>query len=119
MDDLLADPGILVGTLSVETCEQGVKLLQGMNLQGFEMKNDAAYNLATQLFATQLNLAVGSEYCSASDQAVAEAQLLLLELNFDGMGSYLGPPRADNNVETANFLTEQLINYNNGTLCVP
>lgn len=119
MDDLLNDPGILIGTLQVETCEQGINLLNLKDLQGNEMTSDAAYTLVSQLLAAQLNLAVGSEYCLASDQAVAEAQQLLLELNFNGTGSYLGPPRSDVYVEAAKKYTEQLISYNNGTLCVP
>lgn len=117
MDDLLKDPGILMGKLYVETCDQGVNLLQARNLQGAEMKNDAAYTLAAQLLAAQLNLATGSEYCPASDQAVSEAQVLLLELNFDGTDGYLGPPLASSNIEKANVLAEQLARYNSGTLC--
>lgn len=119
MDDLLKDPGILIGTVQIETCEQGVNLLNTENLQGNEMSSDAAYILAAQLLAAQLSLAVGSEYCPASDQAVSEAQLLLVGLDFDGTGRYLGPPRADKNVETARRLTEQLVSYNSGALCVP
>lgn len=119
MDDLLADPGMLIGALQIETCEQGVNLLQTRNLQGVEMKNDTAYTLAAQLLAAQLNLAVGSEYCPASDQAVSQAQLLLLQLEFDGTGNYLGPPIASTNTESAKNLTEQLANYNHGLLCVP
>lgn len=118
MDDLLADPGILVGTLAVATCDQGVNLLNVKNLQGVEMKNDAAYMLAAQLLASQLNLAASSEYCPASDQAVSQAQLLLLNVNFDGTGGYLGPPLADERIENAKKLTEQLASYNNGTLCI-
>jgi len=117
MDDLLIDPGVLIGTLQIETCQQGVSLLQVKNLQGTEMKNDAAYALAAQLLAAQLNLATNSEYCPASDQAVSAAQLLLLALNFDGTKGYLGPPLANPDVSTAKTLAEQLVNYNNGTLC--
>lgn len=119
MDDLLIDPGILIGALQVETCEQGSNLLNSKNLQGLEMTNDAAYTLAAQLIAAQFNLVVGSEYCPASDQAVSQAQLLLLELNFDGTGGYLGPPKADEKVEAARKLTEQLASYNTGALCLP
>lgn len=119
MDDLLADPGILIGVLQVETCEQGVHLLQVMSSQGVEMKNDPAYALAAQLITAQLNLAVGSEYCPASDQAVSRAQLLLLELKFNGTGRYLGPPLVSANLENAIKLTEELTDYNSGSLCVP
>jgi hypothetical protein len=119
MDDLLVNPGILVGLLELQTCPQGLSLLQSRNLEGIEKKNDAAYPLAAQLLAAQLNLAVGSEYCPASDGAVSEAQVLLLKLNFNGMGSYLGPPILNEDVETARILEQQLADYNTGTLCVP
>lgn len=119
MDDLLTDPGVLIGTLQIETCQQGVNLLQARNLQDIDMKNDAAYILAAQLLAAQLNLATGSEYCLASAQAVSQAQLLLLELNFNGTNSYLGPPVASSKIEDAQKLTEQLVRYNTGHLCIP
>ncbi len=117
MEDLLSDPGILLGELQVETCQQGVNLLRSMNLQGTEMKNDAAYALASQLLAAQLNLAIGSEYCLASDQAVRAAQLLLLGLGFQGTGRYLTLLSASQNLETAQILTVQLASYNTGALC--
>lgn len=59
------------------------------------------FTLAAQLLAAQLNLATGSEYCPASDQAVSQAQLLLLKLNFDGTSGYLDPPLANENVTNA------------------
>lgn len=119
MDDLLADPGVLLGELQVETCEQGAILLQARNIQNIEMKKDPAYTLAAQLLAAQLNLAAGSEYCPASDQAVSKAQLLLLAVEFDGTGSYLGPPVLNEQVEAARDLEEQLARYNTGSLCLP
>lgn len=117
LDDLLEDPGILVGVLKVTSCEQGVNLLQARDLLGADRPDDNAYILASQLMAAQLNLAIGSEYCPASDEAVSAAQLLLLELEFDGQGSYLGPPLASPDLETAKLLAEQLASYNSGTLC--
>lgn len=119
MDDLLVDPGIMLGAVPVESCTYGVNLLQGNGRQGINRQGDAAYALATQLLTAQLNLASGSEYCAASDQAVQAAQLLLLGLKFDGTKGYLAPPSASLDRETAIMLTEQLANYNSGTLCVP
>jgi len=117
MDDLLANPGIMVGELAVETCDQGVNLLQARDMGRVEKKNDAAYALAAQLLTAQLNQAAGSEYCPASDQAISQAQLLLLELDFDGTGVYLGPPQANPDVDKAQALAEQLASYNSGQLC--
>jgi len=117
MDDLIADPGILIGTLHLETCQQGLNLLRSKNMQNIDMKNDVAYNLAAQLFGAQLNLATGSEYCPALDQVVYDAQILLLGLNFDGTGSYLTPPHAGQNLEKAEASLEQLTSYNTGELC--
>lgn len=119
MDNLLADPGILVGEVQVGTCQQGENLLQSRNSQGNEMAKDGAYLLAAQLLAAQLNLAAGAEYCPASDQTVSDAQSLLLLLGFDGTQGYLGPPLAVPEAETAKVLTEQLVSYNAGTLCMP
>lgn len=117
MDDLLADPGILVGAIAVESCPQGVNLLQGRDAQGVVRQSDPAYTLAAQLLAAQLNLATGSEYCPAVDQAVQAGQLLLISLDFNGSGSYLGPPAANPDVETAIALIDQLSKYNSGVLC--
>lgn len=119
LDDLLADPGILVGDLQVETCQQGVNLLQGQDLQGNDRQNDPAYTLAAELMTAQLNLAVGSEDCTAANQAVQATQLLLLSLSFNGTQGYLGPPVANQDRETALFLADQLAMYNSGELCVP
>ena len=119
MDDLLTSPGILMGELQVGTCQQGIDLLQAHNLTSVEMQSDAAYTLSAQLLTAQLNMAAGSEYCPASDQAVNQAQLLLIKVQFDGTGSYLGPPLLTEDVETARALEEQLARFNTGALCTP
>lgn len=117
LDDLLELPGILVGELQVETCDQGINLLQRSDLAGVDRSSDAAYHLAAELITAQVNLAIGSEYCPAVDQAVAAGQLLLISQGFDGSGSYLGPPVANQQVETVEILIEQLGEYNSGELC--
>jgi hypothetical protein len=48
---------------------------------------------------------------------VQAAQLLLVALGFDGSGGYLGPPVANQEVETASLLAGQLLSYNTGELC--
>ena len=117
LDDLLADPGILLGDLPVETCEQGIRLLQVQDLGGEDRSGDVAFELASRLLAAQLNLAAGAEYCPAVDQAVQAGQLLLLSLGFDGSGQPLGLDQASEDREIALFLVEQLGQYNAGSLC--
>lgn len=117
LDDLLADPGVVIGTMTVENCTQGVNLLQGRDTAGGDHGNDPAYRMAAQLLAAQLNLAAGAEFCPASDQAVQAGQLLLVAIGFSGSGGYLGPPAANQEVVTADMLTDQLSNYNSGALC--
>lgn len=113
MDDLLADPGLLLGERAVATCEDGVRLLQGASGPA----DDVASLLAAQLLAAQLNLAVGAEYCPAVEAAVTRAQLLLVGAGFDGAGTGLGPGADAEESELALSLTEQLAQYNAGALC--
>jgi hypothetical protein len=108
LDDLLADPGVLLGDLPVATCKQGVRLLQGQDLDGTPRPDDAAYTLAAHLLTAQANLAAGAAYCPAVDEAVRAGQLLLVSLNFDGAGAFLGPEADDEERELALFLIEQL-----------
>ena len=117
LDDLLADPGILLGELAVETCELGIRLLQGQDTAGVTHPDDLAYPLAAQLLTAQANLAVGAEYCPASDEAVQAGQVLLLSLGFDGSGERLAPDAEAHNREVAQFLIDKLREYNAGGLC--
>jgi hypothetical protein len=119
MDDLLADPGILVGPVAMETCDQGLSLLRAQDASGADMSGDAAYALAAQLMAAQLNVAAGAEFCPAVEQALQAGQLLLLSLEFDGSGDYLDPEAGGEDRELALFLTDQLRAYSAGSLCLP
>ena len=115
--NLLDDPGVWLGDLAIESCEQGLVFLAGQDASGEERPDDAAYQLAAGLVAAQLNLAVGAEYCPAVDQAVRSGQLLLVSLVFDGAGGYLAPGQSPDDREVALFLAEQLDQYNAGLLC--
>ena len=117
LDDLLQDPGILLGNLSVETCPQGISLLRVDDFQGEDRAGDAAYELAAQLLVAQINLAAGAEYCPAVDEAVQAGQLLLLSLHFNGSGDVQGLEQSSQNQDVALFLIQQLSAYNVGTLC--
>jgi hypothetical protein len=117
LDDLLQDPGILLGEVSVASCQEGLNLLSGRDLSGRSRKGEAAYELAAQLLVAQLNLAAGASSCPAIDQAVQGGQLLLLSAGWDGSGRYLEQEPASRELETALVLTGQLDQYNSGLLC--
>lgn len=117
MDDLLQDPGVLLGELELIRCEDGLRLLESRPVQGSASPDDAAYPLAAQLLAAQLNLAVAAEYCPAVDDAVRSAQLLLLGAGFNGSGQVLELEASTEERELARFLTVQLTEYNSGALC--
>ena len=122
LDDLLNDPGYTIGILQLDgsDCEDAVNLLDKREITGNNKKkaNDAAYNLASQLLAAQLNLSAGAETCQAVVDAVNAGQTLLASINFDGSGNYLRPK--DGQLYTdANNLATTLDEYNNGLLCSP
>lgn len=118
VDDLLADPGISLGSLPVETCPQALNLLQGLNLAGEKTPGDDAYLLVQQLLAAELNLNVGSEACVAVETALLEAQSLLERVQFDGFGAFLGFRSAfEDQRAQARQLIQDLTSYNQGALC--
>lgn len=51
--------------------------------------NDAAYSLAAQYVAYLLNQNAGAYYCAKADSAAGEAAYLLMDIGFNGQGSYL------------------------------
>ena len=122
LDDLLNDPGYTIGELELGEgdCEDAVNVLDKRELLGNNKKtaNDAAYNLAAQLLAAELNLSAGAETCLAVVDAVNEAQILLAAVGFDGTGKYLRP-KDGQDYQDALDLAATLDDYNNGTLCTP
>jgi hypothetical protein len=117
MDDLLTDPGILVGSLEVKTCDQAAAILQESMPEG-EVKNLLPfYHLATELLTTQLNLAVPAESCPAVEQAVQAGQLLLVSAGYQGSRSTLAPKDLMRDSQLAEILAEELERYNIGQLC--
>jgi hypothetical protein len=117
LDDLLAAPGVLLGEMSIDSCDLAVGLLQVRDRAGMDQSVDPAYSLAAQLLAAQLNLAAGAEYCPAVDEAVRAGQLLLISRGFDGTGSYFSVVESSQERRAAEFLVEQLGEYNAGNLC--
>ena len=113
LDDLLP---ITVGDLVIESCEDGVNILDKRALNGNNknMAKDAAYRLAAQQLAAKLNLAAGAESCGV-DTEVAAAQDLLESIDFLGTGNYLRP--RDALYQDATEFAATLDTYNNGGLC--
>ena len=117
VDDLLAAPGILLGELTIDSCQLAINLLQAQDSTGVDHSADTAYNLAAQLLAAQLNLAASAEYCPAVDEAVRAGQLLLIQQGFDASGGYFSVVENNQDRQAADFLVEQLVEYNAGSLC--
>ena len=117
------DPGFTIGILDLKAadlCEDAVNILDKREITGRNRKqaNDAAYNMAAQLLAAQINLSAGAETCSEIVAATHEGQLLLESIGFDGTGQYLRPK--DGQLYTdALTLATTLDEYNNGNLCSP
>ncbi len=124
LDELLNDPGFLIGDLLLdqsfgtqeELCQAAVDILDHRDIvSGRKMASDAAYNLARNLLAYRLNQAAGACQSNTADQAALDGQALLDSINFDGTGKYLRPRHAL--YSDANTLAGLLDEYNNGLLC--
>lgn len=116
MDDLLADPGIQIGDLRIETCEQGLALLEGHNTDGEEISGDV-YRLAGQLLAAELNLNAGAENCPIAEESFIGSHIFLESLNFNGRGAYEDQLTGDLN-DSVDIFLELLTRYNTGELCI-
>jgi hypothetical protein len=81
------------------------------------MKDDAAYDLAVQLLAAQLNLAAGAETRPAVEKDVQLAQLQLFGLDFTGRGVYLPPGSSPDDLAKVAGLITSLGSCNSGGLC--
>jgi hypothetical protein len=115
MDDLIDDPGLQLGDLRVETCEQGLALLHSQTEAG-EQTDDPIYELASALLAAELNLGVGSKSCPIVEEAVFGGHLVLLSANFSGSGKYAAII-TDEVANAIPHLVELLTTYNRNELC--
>jgi ABC-type sugar transport system substrate-binding protein len=78
--------------LVIDTCAEGVAILDTRDLESDKKRaNDAAYNLARNLLAAQLNVDAGAAHSADVDEAIAEANALLTAIGFDGTGEFLDP----------------------------
>jgi hypothetical protein len=123
LDDTLASfagGGILVGDIFVDTCEEAVSILNKSSLDGTKRASDAAYALAAQLLAAELNYQAGAIQCQDATDAIADGQALLDLIDFDATGSYLGPKVKGAKAiqrQEALALAATLDDYNNNLLC--
>jgi uncharacterized repeat protein (TIGR01451 family) len=89
LDDLLPQT---IGDLTITTCEDGVAILDSRDLNtNKKLANDACYTLARALLAAQLNVGAGAAHSGDVDDAIAEGNLLLADVDFDATGACLGP----------------------------
>ncbi len=140
LDDLLPQQ---LGPLSINSCEEGVLILDARDLYFTDkkgdpenMSSDAAYTLARALLAARLNQDAGA--CTADgfdflgtygfdgtfEQLLTAADDVLTDVSFSGTGSYLSPQdlKGKNNpnvplAEQALYLYEIIDDYNNEQTC--
>jgi hypothetical protein len=111
LDDLIPTT---IGELSIDTCEEGVLILDHRDLNDKKKASDGAYDLARNLLAAKLNTAAGA--CPMDGDWIAEGDALLIEIGFDGVGNPGLRPK-DDLYGDALFISKKLDAYNNGDLC--
>jgi hypothetical protein len=118
LDDLLADPGIMMGPDEVKTCQQAAAILGGKPSENTPENDLHFYRLAAALLTAQLNLAIPAESCPAVEQAVQAGQLLLVSVGYHpGNASAISSQDPAKDSQLADFLSGQLDQYNLGELC--
>jgi len=130
LDDLLPITWTnLAGTYnySITTCELGVKILNNQDINGVNHANDAAYNLARNLLAYDLNQGAGALQCDImKDVRKAAIELLARIKRTDGLGTgfnstgiYLlgNNKKVKTDFNEATRLASILDAYNNGATC--
>ena len=108
---------ITIGLLNVDECWEAVAILDKRDLSGNKKASDAAYNMAAQLLAAMLNQKAGAADACNIDQLIIDANALLVQLNFNGTGSYLGKGANATLIAKANNYATLLDKYNNN-VCV-
>jgi len=129
LDDLLPQT---IGIFTIDTCEKGVLILDSRSVDKEKnMSNDAAYTLARALLAARLNQDAGAcvpsynltwEYEGQTftfEQVLTAADQVLIDVDFDGTGGYLGPKDKDKKdlAAYALWLYSIIDDYNNSELC--
>ncbi|ULG68419.1 prealbumin-like fold domain-containing protein [Marinobacterium sediminicola] len=124
LDEFL--PIYLHPEMEVNLCAVGVDILDkrdyadpAMVGDGSKNASDAAYGLAAQLMAVQLNIAAEAAVCPELMDAKVAAEQLLVEIGFTGTGDYLSKPKGTDRLlaQEAKYLAGILDSYNNNLLC--
>jgi hypothetical protein len=115
LDDLLEDPGIKIGEYAIESCQDGVALLEGHRDDGSDTA-EPVYELARQLLTAELNLGAGTEWCPIAEEVVLGGHLVLSAIGFSGTEG-AGATPTDEIVAAMPELTALLMAYNTGELC--
>ncbi len=109
-----------IGSITTLTCQQAVSLLSKSSIDGTKRPGDPIYNMVAQLLGAKLNIAAGAGTCPTLDQALIDAQNLLVAISFDGTKSYTGKNPTGTatalQLSTATTLAGILGAYNQGDL---
>ncbi|MBT8440457.1 MAG: hypothetical protein KJO91_12065 [Gammaproteobacteria bacterium] len=124
LDDNLPAP---LGSMDIIDCPVAVDLLDKRDIKnpavvkdGKKMAGDAAYGLAAQLLAYELNQNANAGTCSDAVDAAASGHALLTDIGFDGTGGYLKgqSPSVRQDKADASMYAGLLDSYNNNELCI-
>jgi len=119
--DVLALGDMYIGDLLIDDCATAVSILDRRDVNsGKKRASDAAYKLAGNLLAAELNYGAGACTDPAVTDNMTQAHALLSSISFDGTGKYLEPKgKNGNNGDRAEALRLAgiLDDYNNGVYC--
>jgi hypothetical protein len=111
---------VSLGDMYIDDCDTAVSLLDKRDVNsGRKRAGDAAYALAAQLLAYELNQNAGAGTCTAASDAAASGHNLLMDIGFDGTGNYLkgNSPQVKEDAQDAHDYAGILDEYNNNVLC--
>lgn len=109
VDDLISDPGVVLGGHTVTNCDEAVAILDAS-------RTDALSSLARQLLTAMLNRLAGSESCGGADETIAVAGDILASQEYRGPEGDLMELDSEA-TESLERLGELLAFYNSGELC--
>jgi len=121
LDELLTLTPFQIGDLMLtgDMCIEAVRILDHRDIESDKKKaQDAAFDLARNLFAYRLNYAAGACHSSEADAAALDGQDLLEAIHFDGTtNNFYLRPKDGQDYTDALMWSKTLDNYNNGLLC--